>query len=157
MNQLTIPSRSLDVWRRLYTRYSLEPFPASVSPDVSKTIIPVTQADELLKAPTVQLSGAVVTETGNVNMFTVPNGERWTFYGYETDRVSGDRNINAVSVNLGGAQCAIAEFTAAASHQLLLPQRLILTQGSTIVQFVTGGATDGTWQMRAIVEVETGF
>jgi len=44
----TIPSRQLEVWRRLYDRYSLEPRPASVVPDVSKTIVPTTDADALL-------------------------------------------------------------------------------------------------------------
>ena len=44
----TIPSRALEVWRRLYQRYSLEPLPASVVPDVSKTIVPTTDADALL-------------------------------------------------------------------------------------------------------------
>lgn len=75
----TIPSRALEIWRRLYSRFSLEPGPASVVPDVSKTIVPVTQVDPALRRSrgdhkNLDLSGAA----GNfVTGRTVPDGETW--------------------------------------------------------------------------------
>jgi len=78
----TIPSRALEVWQRLYRRYSLEPGPASVPPDVSKTIIPTTDADQLLRTPGNQQ--ATLTNPGSgaggVTFLTVPTGERWILY-----------------------------------------------------------------------------
>lgn len=75
----TIPSRALDVWRRLYTRYSLEPGPASVGPDVLKTIVPVTDADVLLRDPVTATATEDIQATIGtfVPYFTVPANRRW--------------------------------------------------------------------------------
>lgn len=96
MNQETIPSRALEVWRRLYTRYLLEPFPASVSPDVSKTIVPVTQADDLLKKSLAFIGSATATATGDLELAAVPVGKRWTLDGVHVRRATGDSDADRV-------------------------------------------------------------
>ena len=75
----SIPSRALEVWRRLYTRYSLEPGPATVGPDVLKTIVPVTQADLLLARHRGIETVTAIAATGVVVVHTVPVGIRRTF------------------------------------------------------------------------------
>lgn len=76
----TIPSRALEIWRRLYTRFSLEPGPASVVPDVSKTIWPVTVVDAALlrsESESKALDLSVASGTFVVAR-TVPDGQAWT-------------------------------------------------------------------------------
>ena len=77
--QGTIPSRALEIWRRLYTRFSLEPGPASVVPDVSKTIWPVTQVDPALRRSVGDNKNLDLTGTSDdfVAARTVPAGETW--------------------------------------------------------------------------------
>lgn len=75
------PSKLFDLWRRLYTRFAIEPLPAQdgPSPGVATTVFPVTDADELLKiqvANTVQLD-LDITAGALVTAFTVPAGKRW--------------------------------------------------------------------------------
>jgi len=75
------PSKLFDLWRRLYTRFAIEPLPVQdgLHPGVATTVFPTTDADELLAvqvANTAQLNldvsaGALVTG------FTVPTGKRW--------------------------------------------------------------------------------
>jgi len=85
----TIPSRELEVWRRLYERYSLEPGPASVSPDVSKTIMPITNADELLQRPRGVVGGNTPGADGGITIATVPQGIRWRLQSLVVRRASG--------------------------------------------------------------------
>ena len=101
----TIPSRQLSVWRRLYTRYSLEPEPASVSPDVSKTIQPITNADELLQRPRGLVESVTVTGTGGFGIALVPAGVRWHLVSIHIRQSTGTFTFDRVilrdtSVNL---------------------------------------------------------
>ena len=79
---MTQPSKRFDVWRRLYTRFLIEPFPAAVgdSPGVSTTITPVTDADILLKVPGIVDSGLNLTASAGtfVSSTIVPLGKIWT-------------------------------------------------------------------------------
>ena len=77
----TQPSRLFDLWRRMYTRFRIEPLPAQDTdpPGVLTTIIPVTDADALV---TIQVANTVqldldVTDGIFVSAFTVPAGKRW--------------------------------------------------------------------------------
>jgi len=160
VEQLTIPSRSLDVWRRLYTRYSLEPFPASVAPDVSKTIVPTTDADALLAISGVRTSGLVDIPTGTfTTMHTVPAGERWTLRSLDVFRVDGDRVLDFVAVGdpVNSTLAAIARPANVTSLTLILPTPLVLDEAWIIQITVGGGATDGDWTMNVVVSVEQTF
>ena len=85
----SIPSRALDVWRRLYTRYSLEPGPASIAPDVLKTIVPVTQADLLLARHKGIETDTTTTATGLHIAHTVPAGLRQAFITLMIQKTAG--------------------------------------------------------------------
>ena len=85
----TIPSRQLEVWRRLYTRYRLEPWPASVSPDVVKSIVPITNADELLERPRGRVDVGTAVGTGDLEIALVPEGVRWKMCTLHTRRATG--------------------------------------------------------------------
>lgn len=153
-----IPSRALEVWRRLYTRYALEPFPASVGPDVLKTIVPVTQADQLLQTPEIR-EATVTSSAGNIVTYhTVPAGERWEVYGYELERLAGDRTADQALIRMTNANMVINDFTAAAFDAFLAPQLWILPEGALMrARFTAAGATDGDWIMRVYILVQTFF
>lgn len=75
------PSKLFDLWRRLYTRYQIEPVPVQDGqhPGVATTVFPVTDADELV---TVQVANTAqlnlnITAGALVTAFTVPDGKRW--------------------------------------------------------------------------------
>jgi len=78
---LVQPSRLFDLWRRLYTRFQIEPFPADPEqgPGVATTIFPVTIADDLVKLPVAQSATLDIQASagGFVLAFTVPEGKRW--------------------------------------------------------------------------------
>lgn len=117
----TIPSRQLEVWRRLYQRYSLEPFPASVSPDVLKTIVPVTQADLLLRVPVTVVSAATDLQAAAgtyVAMHTVPDGKRWNLVSISRSGTTGSSRVRfrakvgdgLFSMTVGGTNAEILVF-----------------------------------------------
>lgn len=94
----SIPSRALEVWRRLYTRYSLEPGPASVGPDVSKTIVPTTNADLLLARHRGLTVTTAVTGTGSHLCHTVPSGRRQAFVTLSLERNGATFTFDTVQV-----------------------------------------------------------
>ncbi len=157
-NGETIPSRALAVWRRLYTRYELEPFPASVGPDVSKTIVPVTFADELLAVPDIDRTTSGVIGLGNNTLRTVPAGERWELLAYEFTRNTNDRNIDGVRVkDPAGDLMSIDLFTASNERVLILTAPLILETSWQVIINIIGGTADGTWDSRLFVRKSTQF
>jgi len=95
----SIPSRALEVWRRLYTRYTLEPGPASIGPDVLKTIVPVTQADLLLARHKGVVEDTTIIGVGNLVVHTVPEGIRREIITIRFHRVTGTWTIDMVSAN----------------------------------------------------------
>ena len=94
----SIPSRALEVWRRLYTRYTLEPGPATVGPDVLKTIVPVTQADQLLARHRGVVVDTTVTGTIDHLVATVPLGIRRAFVTLLIQRITGTWTFDTVSL-----------------------------------------------------------
>jgi len=160
VNALTIPSRALEVWRRLYTRYRLEPFPASVSPDVSKTIQPITDADALLKVPSVQSQTTPTLSTGSALTFvTVPVGRRWTLYALTIGQVSGDRDITSLRVvdPVTGENVIYNDHAGATSLIQLFTPAIVLDEGWILAEDITGGTTDGIWTSRVFVQDEAAF
>jgi len=157
----TIPSRALGVWRRLYRRYSLEPFPASVSPDVSKTIVPITNADVLLATASVRTSGlvALTAAGGLTTMHTVPAGERWTLSGFDIFRVDGDRLLNNVSLvdPVNSLPVALDRPANVTSLTTIFASPMVLDEAWTIQARAAGGTTDGDWTMDIYVLIEQTF
>jgi len=82
---MAIESKAFDIWRRLYTRFSLEPGPLVEGglPEVSTSIIPTTNVDELLQQGRALISDDMDLSGGTtltIPGFTVPTGERWKLY-----------------------------------------------------------------------------
>ena len=146
----TIPSRALEIWRRLYTRFSLEPGPASVVPDVSKTIWPVTVVDSALlrsegESKALDLSVTVGTF---VSAITVRQGQAWTltFIG-----LRGTTGNAAPAVKVGtkvirmGAESTAGEF---------FTLRMRLVAGDQLGAEASGNAADDARTWDAMWEVE---
>ncbi len=156
----SIPSRALDVWRRLYTRYSLEPGPPSIPPDVAKTIFPVTQADRLLQTSRVVQQLVVVSGTGAKNAFTVPAGQRWTWYAFYAARTAGDSTISRLDMTdeVNGLVMILDVITAAGEYAPgVFNTPLPLDEGDTINFTIGGGSTFNDWNANALIDVETMF
>ena len=160
----TIPSLDVEVWRRLYARYLLEPYPASVGPDVSKTIVPVTQADELKLVHGVLSSDDTYTAQQAVNIaaHTVPEGRRWSLYGLDANaQLVGDNQMDQFIIgdaSNGFAAIFLDDFTATARHQYWLPQAIKLEPGDLIQVHLTGAGVDpGTLRTQVWVSDEALF
>lgn len=112
----SIPSRALEIWRRLYTRFSLEPGPASIGPDVSKTILPITDVSELLRRPRVATGTADLSPAAGtyVPVHTVPAGARWTITAYF---VGGSTTAASIQVSVNGTNVTIRAGSAAEDRQ----------------------------------------
>lgn len=149
----SIPSRALDVWRRLYTRYTLEPGPATVSPDVSKTIVPVTQADLLLAR---HRAVAVTTSpggTGDHVVHTVPVGIRRAFVTLRIARATGTFTFDLVQVtDISEATTVTIAPQAQTDNFFLDPQPgLIELEAGDIVRVNIDAFTSGTIRMESWV------
>ena len=160
MNELDlslIPSKRFAVWSRLYERYRLEPFPAGGGTVVSKTIIPITDADALLKVPKLQRATKVIT-SAEVSVFTVPAGERWEIYTWDWIQTTGDRVLNRASlISPDGVNGVIFRDAGATSITERLPQPLPLDEGWQLVARTGGGTTDGDWDVTLLTTVEDAF
>ena len=159
----TIPSRALEVWRRLYTRFNLEPAPASVSPDVSKTIVPITSADELLKeygADSQDTDEIAIGASGTVVISTVPSGERWVVYTMNIFRVSGDNQVTTITLTdvSRGLLPAIDAFSGTSGRVFILATPLTLEEGDQISVTTDGSGSVATvFRMRLWLSRENSF
>jgi len=118
---MALPSKAFDIWRRLTNRFQLETgVVIGSAPEVSTSIIPVTQVDDLLRDPRALDSGAFDLSGGGsltVTMFTVPTGERWNVHRiFRTSTVAGSRvrvidplNDN-IALTLAGTAEEIVDF-----------------------------------------------
>jgi len=146
----TIPSRALEIWRRLYTRFSLEPGPASVVPDVSKTIWPVTSVDPMLRRsrgnnPTLDLS---VSAGSFVAAATVPDGQAWYL---TTIGLRSTVGSTAAAMRISGVIVALSDLGTPASFHTL---RHRLEAGDIIGAVAGGNAGDDTRVFQASWEEE---
>jgi len=108
-----IPSKEYEVYRRLYARYLLEPFPVEGSQAwVSPVIVPVTNADELLASSQIVAQAEDISASAGVYVpyFTVPAGRRWLLTGLHkpattaTTRVLLRDTINNINLDISADQ-----------------------------------------------------
>jgi len=150
--QLLIPSKNFDVWGRLYTRYTLEPFPVNGGepPGVLKTITPVTQADELLKRHRGLFESGSPTATGYVTVMTIPAGIRRQLITLRLTLISGTYTFNAIAVQDAseGNLLPIESFNSATT-QIMIPLTapITLDEGDTIQAFVNAFTDTGPLQL----------
>jgi hypothetical protein len=155
-----VPSKQFDIWRRLYTRFGLEPGPAPGSRALLSTVIrPTTNIDDLLRAPAIEMVTGVATPVGVVTFFTVPAGARWHLRALHCIRTAGDRTVDTLYLYTpGGSPMAILTQSAAGSWTTgLLTPTPLLDENWTIRLNITGGATDGTWDAEVLVDSEDAF
>ncbi|HIA04198.1 MAG TPA: hypothetical protein EYN66_20260 [Myxococcales bacterium] len=75
---MPIYSRRFSLWTRLYTRMLLEPTGAdNVTPSVSEVVVPVLDADSILRSAAVAENSIDLSGSGYVEAFSVPEGEEW--------------------------------------------------------------------------------
>lgn len=156
------PSKRFDLWRRLYTRFLIEPVPVQEGeePSVSTSIIAVTDADALLEA-----HGAVFFDTASfdadvqVTGLTVPDGERWKVQALNAIQASGNRTINQMRLRDVSANInyVLDTFTAAVDHFILLGTPFTLEEGDQINIVSSGGSTASTYQVSCWRATEDAF
>jgi len=153
-----IPSKAFDIWRRLYTRFDLEPGPAvGGAPEVGTSIIPVTQVDDLLRLPKLKVSASTdLSGAGalTIPMLIVPGGERWKLVSlFRTSTIAASRikviDEGGVTVNLSKGGTA---------EELYIPgEGMVLDEGWALGMVETGDAGDTAELLQAHVEVEDAF
>jgi len=152
---VTQPAKRFDVWRRLYTRFGIEPFPADgEGPAVSTTIIPVTDAD-ILQSVTrfvggnMNLSGAAGTF---VSSNTVPDGKVWRVKGVHRDLTIA---VSLVELGTSGLNMPVTGLGTADEFQALPDIRL--AEGEQVGMLTTGDGGDALVGMRTAIEEEDVF
>ena len=163
---MTQPSRLFSLWQRLYTRFSIEPVPASQSssPSIATMIQPITDADALVtdwRAVTVSSQSINAGLAGTFNMLTPSPGTRVKIFGYHIDRSSGDNQIDLVNAfdRTENASVAIDEFTAAADRKFLFPGVPLILEENDLLTIHTDGTGVGAsvFRMRAWLGLEQAY
>lgn len=144
-----IPSKRFDVWSRLYDRYSLEPNPLLKSQaSVGLTIIPVTQADELLKQPRsfTETTEASATLNANLALATVPQGRRWGLLTFNVARLTGDNTFSRIQLfdASQGVTVILTEFSASTSENLRLEVPYRLDEGDLVTVLMDGAGSSAS-------------
>lgn len=142
-----IPSRQYEIWRRLYTRYALEPLPALGSMAVVGTVVvPTTDADALLARHRGIQTVTAISGAGVATVHLVPVDTRRHLVAVNIFQTSGTFDFDDIILldTTEGKNIAIDAFTAATSR--VLPAQTsapVLDPGDeikiTVVNFVGAG------------------
>ena len=140
-----VPSKQFDVWRRLRSRYLLEPAPpVGSAPRVGTGIQITTDGDELLKeyridqSPNLDLTAA---SGSDVVAFTVPEDERWLLTWFNKSATVAN---TAMSLNPGNNLSFSLLLTPLGTGLVIEPSiKLLLPPNSRINMRTTGNAGDG--------------
>lgn len=151
---MTQPSKRFDVWRRLYQRFLIEPFPSDGDVGVSTIISPTTDADALLR--TTLIAGYTLSLIGSagtfVNAVTVPDDKLWVVKGLHRAATTA---VSQVDMRLGGSGF---HFSISATAELYIPINDIrLPEGGNIGMLATADAGDSAINLLAIYEEEEMF
>ena len=134
---MTQPSKRFDIWRRLYTRFLIEPFPAEgASPAVSTLVTPITDADELLRQPTgfELTTQSPATDATPFTVAQVPAGRRWNLQTINVTRTTGDNTFSRIIIGDDSALVSVILeiFTGTNGRTLLLPSMIRMDEGDTV-------------------------
>lgn len=154
-----LPSKAFALWSRLGTRFELEPNPVQgpSAPEVSRTVVPVTNADELLKKIQIHTTTTAALSVGMKTVVTVPTTERWLVYGYQAVRSTGDRNINMTRVQGGGNACPIDVYSATGDRNLMFGAPFPMDRDFSFALQVASGATDSIYILNLILQIELAY
>ena len=148
---MPIFSRRFSLWTRLYGRMLLEPTSSpGVMPQVSEVVVPVIQADALLKTPVADQSSVDLSGGAKVAGWTVPAGEEWhlkVLVRYATSAAS------QISLEISGTSCTlVAQQTA---QVIMLPNELnglILREDDAILFYNTAQGGDSSITIQIIYD-----
>jgi len=154
----SIQSKRQEVWTRLYELLELNP--GSPSPGgrgrVLMAVRPIISVETLLTAGHIR-QATVDQVVGAVTYLNVPEDEYWILIGYQADRAAGDRDITDMQIrgpDLGSLRSMIVDsFTAASSRRHMFQVPIPLYAGWEIRLNASGGATDGDYQLTALIEI----
>lgn len=154
-----IQSKSFDVWRRLYTRFQLEPGPSVIGgvPEVGTSIIPVTQVDDLLRTAKVQVSGITDLSGGGAfakRMLTVPTGKRWRVTTVHRTATTGGTRV--LIINKPGVSVNVSA-VGTSEEMVVIGEALILDEGWSIGMRETGDGADTAELVQATFTEEDAF
>jgi len=123
-----------------------------VSPDVSKTIVPITNADELLRRPRGFVETYAINGVGAKDLATVPVGLRWRLFSIDFGLDTGTWTFTTLMVRDSslGLNVILDSFAAATSRTLLLPAVITLEAGDQVMagidsHSVAGNSTATLW------------
>ena len=156
-------SREYDLWRRLYTRFSLEPgLPFGNPPELATWILPVTQADRLLESHRAERTDTAVSGNGVIVVATVPAGERWTIRSLRILTASGsfdEEDLRYTDVSNNNTVVTVETWTAAVDHIVENPGALgiVLEETDTISTLISNFAGAGNVTMQAWITVEASY
>jgi len=156
---LTQPSKLFDLWRRLYTRFSIEPAPADpeLGPAVATTIFPVTVADDLLKLPVATSDSLDISASAGsfVLAQTVPAGKRWTvMWVFRSSTVANSRIRGIVTPS----QVTLFLTVVGTGNEVPLELKdVVFEEGDQIGMETTGNAGDDTITLQMYVLEEDAF
>jgi len=152
---MTQPARRFDLWRRLYNRFLIEPFPAeSAGPAVSTTVQPVTDADALLRVPTIQNATGDLEVAGGAHVayFTVPAGKRWNLIWALRGATTGS---SQVTIAIAPAEMTLFGVGTVVAAQSIVGVRL--DEGDSVGMAATNNAADGAITLQVLYEEEDAF
>jgi len=151
-----IPSKRFEVWSRLYGRFLLEPQPAGFpQAAVSPLIVPVTQADDLLRLPEGRSENPTISGISTLTMFTVPPGERWRLYAMSAIRNSGSFTFNDFRVldSSRGESCRLDQFTTTTARSFVPGTPIPLDETDDVQLRVDVFSSSGTLNVQVWIEV----
>lgn len=157
--QLSIPSKRFDIWRRLYSRFTLEPAPASGSrAAVGVVVIPVTQVDRLLGVRTAVLVTEDLSPGAGAarGIYSCPAGIRATVLFISGELTSANTQLLARLV-IDGTTTDIPLTNPTTSFRVYTGNPLTLDEGDSIIWLTTGNAGDSARVAGAIVVEEQSF
>lgn len=159
---MTQPARRFDIWRRLYSRFLIEPLPAALgeAPGVGTLIVPITDADALLKDHgIVSANTASFDADAQVTGLVVPAGKRWEVHAFNAQQVSGNRTITQMRINdvSVGVGYVTNDFTAAIDNYTLLGTPLPMEEGDSVDIVAVGGSTASVYNVQVWRSEEDAF
>lgn len=145
---------------RLWRRFSLREYPQVPDPLLfNKTIIGVTNIDELLKKPKIEVSGDIpIAATGWVDFHTVPPGKRHTVIQAYLVVSSGTFTFNQIAVFDGSR--AIAIYKPAGSETSVVPSipvKMPMPEGWTLRCYINSFSGAGNLNGYVLVEEEDAY
>lgn len=158
---LLIPSKEFELWRRLYGRFMLEPYPTDGSiAFVSSVIQPVTQIDELARSIVLQVGTVSITADGTFYGLTVPAEERWRVRSISIGQSAGTWNHEEIRIRDASENelLQLLIYTAQNGTQPFQPGgELTLDQFDQIGAQISSQSVTGDMRVAAWTEVERAY